>query len=340
MRATLRHCALLLSLAGALAHTAHATETSSGVVSAKTEVAQLVRSMADSFRTKDYDGIMVSNRNGEMRSVRIVHVVRDGAEQERLEYLDGEPREIIRSAHSLDCIHAGNKLILSKHSGNLFGGIKAAGRAAMLGHYRLEKRSSSRVAGRDTHVVAVVPNDAYRFGRTLYIDSESHLLLKSEVLDQQAKVLEGFQFSQVRIGAEVDPAALDVTGEQAIRETFHALPPNGQQPLSSRWQLSWMPEGFVRSSHQKHSVGGRSTAVQSMHYTDGLAVFSLFIEPSKSAVEAFQTQSGSTTAYVSPKRIDKGWLAVTVVGEVPLAAAIKIAQSVSQAPDEAVSLNE
>ncbi|MFK8020712.1 MAG: MucB/RseB C-terminal domain-containing protein [Pseudomonadales bacterium] len=293
--------------------------------------ATIFSKMAESLRSQTYDGVMVSNRNGEMRSMRIVHMVRNGEELERIQYLDGKAREIIRAEHPLDCVHTGGKLVLGNDRNGLFSVITPAGVEKLKGHYRLERRPETRVAGRAVTAIAVLPNDAYRYGRLLYIDQASYLLLKAEVLDKQGKVLEGFQFTQLTIGDKVDPAAIDTVGSNIVEEGFHMLPPNGSDPMDSAWQLGWMPDGFVRASHQKHAIKGSDKSVQSMHYTDGMSVFSVFIESANSSIEAFQTTSGSTTAYVAPMKTVDGWLSVTVVGEVPLIAAIKIAQSINEA---------
>lgn len=300
---------------------------------------QWLKEMAISLRNRNYDGVLVSNRGGKMRSVRVVHIVRDGMESERLEYLDGESVEVQRGQHPVDCIHSGKQLLSHSDDSGLFGAYASQGGAAHNGAlrngiYQLEVQPGSRVAGRAVEVIAVRPNDAHRYAHRMFLDVNSQLLLKSQVLDQQENVLESFQFTQISIDDEVDQSSIETASGATVKEKFHALP-IGIKAVQLPWRLAWLPPGFVAASQRSSAAESVSSEftdldLQSMHFTDGFALFSVFLQPRDSEVEAFETRIGSTLAYVAPKKLQQGWASVTVVGELPLATAVQIAQSLEE----------
>ena len=59
-----------------------------------------------------------------------------------------------------------------------------------------------------------MPRDEDRFGYRLWLDEETRLLLKSELIDAEGNALEIFQFNSIVIGDEVDPAALQPSDDR------------------------------------------------------------------------------------------------------------------------------
>ncbi len=303
----------------------------------KSVPAYWLKRMASGFREQDYDGILVANRGSDMRSMRIVHLVKDGREHERLQYLDGEPVEVIRANHPTDCVHAGGQLIMGGATGGLLAGVGRGGNFDFTGLYRLKLGGSTHVAMRPVQVLSVIPEDSYRYKHRLYLDKASGILLKSEVLDSNERVLETSQFIQIAIGQEVDPEAAEINSDKALHENYHSLPLNSSEPGESSWQLAWLPKGFMQASHHRHRMEDLNKMVQSQHFTDGITLFSVFVEKTDSAIEPFEVRTGSTLAYWVPKKIGQQWMSVTVVGEIPIQTAVKLTDHMKPVSAVAVS---
>lgn len=322
---------------------AFASLTAAGPAAAQTAVAEAtepaywLKRMAAGFREQDYDGILVANRGAEMRSMRIVHLVRDGQELERLQYLDGDPVEVIRASHPSDCVHAGGKLIMSGATGGLLAGIGSGGDFDFNGLYQLKLNGNTHVAMRPVQKLSVIPEDEYRYKHQLYLDKESGLMLKSEVLDANDRVLETSQFIQIAFGDQVDPKAIEISSDDALHEGYHSLPLNTREPDDSGWRLAWLPKGFMQASHQRHRIEDANKMVQSRHFTDGISLFSVFVEKSATSVEPFESRTGSTIAYLVPKKMGKQWFSVTVVGEVPIQTAMKLTEHMQPVDDLAAA---
>jgi sigma-E factor negative regulatory protein RseB len=83
------------------------------------------------------------------------------------------------------------------------------------------------------------------------------------------------------------------------------------------WKVNWLPNGF----RPVRSRGNR------LHFTDGLATFSVFIETSgPSPMPDLVTTDGGTA--VITRRLRKTGPQITVVGEVPVQTARRVAESV------------
>jgi sigma-E factor negative regulatory protein RseB len=89
-----------------------------------------------------------------------------------------------------------------------------------------------------------------------------------------------------------------------------------------------LPPGFELSSAAARKDPDSKSLVTSLMYDDGLARFSVFIEPvSGAAVTDIRTQLGPTVAVSRRLTTPKGDAMVTVVGEIPIGTAERIALS-------------
>jgi sigma-E factor negative regulatory protein RseB len=267
-----------------------------------------------------------------MESFRIAHAVFNGKEYERLEYLDGEPRQIVRRGHSLKCMHPGHQLvrIYQQQNPGSENGSKGPGVGR---YYQFAVAGKDRVAGRDVVEIAVMPLDAYRFGYTLALDKDTGLLMRSSLLGRDGEVIEQFQFVEVAIGVDIPRSLFDSGGDSYQASHGHRKPAEtmlaGARPSGvSGWRVTWLPVGFTStSSVQPHEQPDMRT------FTDGLTVFSVFLETLENPHTGAEgrAQQGATIAYSRSLLLDNRAYRVTVIGEIPDITAKKVAKSVTLA---------
>jgi sigma-E factor negative regulatory protein RseB len=90
------------------------------------------------------------------------------------------------------------------------------------------------------------------------------------------------------------------------------------------WTLEWRPDGFVPAAAPRSGKG------QAVAFSDGLAAFSVFVEPARKMVmPTGASRIGATTVYMKQLSVDDIAFFVTVVGEVPPTTARKVAESVT-----------
>jgi sigma-E factor negative regulatory protein RseB len=254
-----------------------------------------------------------------LQSFRVEHWIEDGQEHDRLIFLNGPEREILREGRPLDCNSMGNKL--------LQGSFANIGKSLinLNNLYQFEIRSQERIAGRLARVLLVIPKDAYRYGYFLSIDEETGLVLKSWLIDENARPLERYQFVSIEFNSERDKRSR-VASSHHHKVAANVTPCN---PIDftkpELWQVAWVPPGFEFAGQRKLNNGQ-----DMLMYTDGLTTFSVFIEPTVGIVPEGVGQSGATLAYMSSIVHKKSIYRVNVVGEIPVAAATKIAQNIAR----------
>ncbi len=297
---------------------------------------QWLADMDKAFRELSYDGVFSFFNGSELASLRIVHMVVDGEQRERLIHQNGAPREIVRRGEEVVCILAPGDDLLSVESKLPEGPFARAfvrRYEDISDYYDLAFRGEDRIADRSAVRLAIVPRDGDRFGYRLWLDQQTRLLLRAELIDEEGRPLEIFQFNTLVIGEAVDPAALEPTGadETAKVSNFTMDPrPSFQVGEAVPWTAEWLPEGFDMSSINTRRTMGENKSINTMMFTDGLAAFSVFIEDMPPAGAANMVSRNGATVAVTHLTTgpDNEPHLVTLVGEIPTATAKKIARSI------------
>lgn len=253
-----------------------------------------------------------------LQGFRVAHWVVDGVEHERLLYLNGPEREIVRNGQALDCFSPGDQLLQGRLSSI---GSRLIGLDEL---YQFQIRYTERVAGRQATVLQVMPRDNLRYGYILSVDQETGLVLKSLMIDGSGRILERYQFLELDLNPDVKALQMAPASKRhrvANSQLGTCNQTQGGSP--DRWQLSWIPAGFAFVGQQKV----RETTDMLM-YTDGLTTFSVFIEPAAAEPPEGIGQRGATVAYMSKVMHDNQLHRLTVVGEIPAVAAEQVAAGV------------
>lgn len=285
---------------------------------------ELLSRMAEAALEQNYHGSFVYERTGSFTTHNIWRKAAGDQSEERMLQTDGEPNEWLRRNGHLVCSSSlGAGARWNKNAEPL------SGQADMLHHwYSLQVLGNTRVADRLVTVLAVQPRDSYRYAYELYLDSETGLLLKSLLINERDTLLERFQFASLQLG---EPSADDLQPGSACLP----LPERASEEteLSERWQPAWLPPGFALGQYEIRTMNGGSTEVVAQAFTDGLARFTLFIEPlgDDSLAGDLRAQLGPTVAVSRKLNMPDGAFLATVVGEIPGSAAERIAASL--APD-------
>ncbi len=268
-----------------------------------------------------------------MESMRIWHSVdANGDVHERLLSLSGQPREILRNGDSVTCLLPGidSHLISERRLRRSITARMPADVARLQPHYRVEQVGDDRVAGRTTTRVAIQADDALRYSYHLWFDHQTGLLMRAEVLDPSARVIERLMVLSMELVDQIEPSLLEPALSTANfqRVTSSEAPIQSAEPLERDWQASELPAGFVLQMNQMQALPGRPHAVRHLLYSDGLATVSVYVEPGEQT-ETIEgaLQMGAMNAY--GRAID-GYQ-VIVVGEVPAPTVQRIAEGLSPA---------
>jgi len=283
--------------------------------------------LATAEHKQSYAGTFVYERNGSFSSHAVWQQVGDGRVQERLLQLDGAPAEVLLVDGHVKC--ATDDLAAQVREAQVWHGQRFDPKA-LSEWYEFREIGDSRVAGRAAIALAVVPRDQHRYGFELHLDRDTALPLKSLMLNEKGQLLERFQFTHFSTDA-IDQQQL--TAGAACKSLSVS---KREASPSSVWRSDWLPSGFKLLDANERPSPASSEMVFWLSYGDGLAKFSVFLEPLRGAlVEDARSQMGPTVAVSKRISTADGDVMVTVVGEIPLGTAERVALSMRVGAEQA-----
>ncbi|MDH3643556.1 MAG: MucB/RseB C-terminal domain-containing protein [Gammaproteobacteria bacterium] len=305
-------------------------------VHADDEPREWLADMNRAFTELSYDGMFSFYSGDDLASLRVVHMIIDSVQRERLVHLNGAPREIVRIGEEVACILMPGDDLLELESSIPSGPFARAfvrRYDRISSYYGLSFFGEDRVAGRQAVRMAVLPRDEDRFGYRLWLDKQTRMLLRSELVDGEGNRLEIFQFNQIAFGDEVSEQALEPMGDDGSIVSHLSLARENSVPVphgESRWRAEWVPAGFTMAASDIRSPPGSLDSVDTMMFSDGLAAFSVFIEDMPPAGAASMISRRGATVAVTHLVADskQAHHLITLVGELPTLTAQRIAQSI------------
>lgn len=289
----------------------------------------LLDGMSKASRNLNYDGVFIYNRDSKLETMRIIHKASEDGAYEKLMSLTGSAREVIRDREEVKCFYPDDKKVVVDKSrvGKLVSSYLPTPIQSISDYYHFELAGEDRVAGKDTWVVNIRPNDKFRYGYQLWIEKQSHLLLKSELKNQLGVTLEQIMFTQLQIGNEIDDALLEpsVSGED-FTWVNNSKKEKLAQDNKHKWKVTSMPGGFTMSDQEKQTMIMSQMPVEHFVYSDGLAMVSVYIEKLKQqdSLKTGLSSFGGVNTYST----QVNGYQITAVGEVPKATVQLMANSV------------
>lgn len=195
--------------------------------------------------------------------------------------------------------------------------------------YALKMLGLDRVAGRVAERLELKPHDQFRYGMRLWIDRQTGLLLRNDLLHPAYGILESVAYTSISMPKQIADDLLQpgISGDGFRRITW----PEREQAIApttaeGSWHVSWAPKGFAlrQQGVQQHPGGAAST--EHLVYSDGLASVSVFVEALPDDANPLKGHSSMGAASAYGRMI--GVHQVTVVGEVPAATVERIGLSV------------
>jgi sigma-E factor negative regulatory protein RseB len=284
-----------------------------------------LRKMQQATQKLSYTGTFVYQQGTRSETSRITRYV-DGrtGDIERLEVLDGVPREIVRTRDTVKCYLPDSRVVKidRRTPDRSFPALLPEKSAALARHYDISLGETRRIAGFDCQAVVLTPKDNLRYGYRLYADMASGMLLKAVTFDAAGGSVEQFTFTQLAIGNVTRDMVKPRHAARAWRVEDAAASP----ARLTGWGLSAELPGFHKIVELKRRMG-ESKPVGQVVYSDGLAAVSVFIEPLQGRRDVVRTGLASMGAiHIYTREVANHM--VTVVGEAPAASVQRIADAV------------
>lgn len=307
----------------------------------------MLKRMSEADQEQNYQGTFILRKSDNLSTLRVMHGSDDKGVWETLEALNGEPRKVVRRNNKVVSVFPARELVtirLNARKQPLHPQLPENIDQLEL-FYSINQLPDDRIANHQTLVVDLLPNDKLRYGYRYWVDKNTGMLLRCDLVAEDDKIVEQMMFTSIDYLAQAPAPTFDLKQFEHYRQQLLDEPKvDVKHSAPLQWTINTLPKGFMltqstmrysRSSATKSSVAENAADQKSsqpnlLHlvYSDGLASVSVFIEKNQGGEKHLQGAStmGAVNAFGNP--VEDYF--VTVVGEVPVKTVRAMAQSATK----------
>ena len=290
------------------------------------DVRDWLERMIQAVRSLSYEGTFVYLHDNHLESMHLKHLANESGEWERLVSLNGAAREVVRDSASVTCVAPDSK---SVSIGGALRAVFTMDLGLLSTYYDFRLLGSSRVAGRDAKVVAIIPSDSLRYGYRIYLDQKDFLPLKTDMLNSDGEAVSQVMFTSLDVKKDFATQAESILdGKEDYAWVNHRPMRQMEKAQQGRWLFQDLPAGFGIRLHTRRSGAPGQSKSDHFVLSDGLASLSVYIEKSAGEVGL---RGGSQMGAINAFGRELGGHQVTVVGEVPAITVEKVAAAIRPA---------
>ncbi|MGL4475374.1 MAG: MucB/RseB C-terminal domain-containing protein [Shewanella sp.] len=230
--------------------------------------------MSEALRTAQYKVSAIHLQADHIRPFVYLHGIVNGEPVEFLEYLNGPPKNAVRVGRTVTYIEH-EQPAYSVEAGRIEGSWPAAfsGDIQQLAQgYEFVLGGRSRIAGRPGQMVRIIPKDDLRYNHQVWIDMESFLPLRYDLLSDDRELIE--QMLAIELLELPAPATLL---EEAYRTEWPPVTSPPERAEGQNWLFNGLPQGFKVVAKDHHRLLGSQQTVEYIALSDGLVDISVYV---------------------------------------------------------------
>ncbi len=279
--------------------------------------------MSQALQQTQYKASIIEVQADHIRPMVYLHGLVDGQEVAFLEYLNGPPQKAIRVDDQVTFLENDQTpySIYAQRIDGLWPQVFTENMSHVSDSYQFVLGGRSRIAGRPSQLIRILPKDNYRFGYQIWLDMDSYLPLRLDTLSSKKHLLE--QLMVIEMGV------LDKTPEvlqEAAKRNWPAATKQQPKKTTKKWKFNWLPVGFKVMTQDHHSLYGSRQPVEYIALSDGIANVSVYIAQAGSTELPEELIARNGLSVVTDKIGDAE---VVVIGQVPTETLSNIAKSLT-----------
>ena len=303
-------------------------------VASASEASSWLMKINEAAEGVSFAGEFVYLHDGEIEAMQVARRIDDGEMKERLYALNGDAREVIRDSDRVWCFIPDKNVAVHDYrqlSESGFPRMLPADVDGLKSHYQFEMGGTERIAGRTAREVRVVPLDEFRYGYRLWADTESGLLLRSDLVDDAGGIVEQYLFVDIQIGGDIPDSALKSITDAGEMVWYGMDRPDLSAEVSDGlWRIDNPPAGYRLTRHFRRMTPMEMKEEEHFVFTDGLSSVSVFVKEAEEGKSTMTGLSRMGAVHAWRDARDDHW--VTVMGEVPAATVQYLAEQISYQP--------
>lgn len=275
----------------------------------------LLMEMSEAVKNLSYRGTVVYLRDKTAETMRVFHAQEGGVERERVVALNSPMREVVRTDKEVTCYLPDARIIYisrySSHRSFLVQIPENLESNARFYEYLLAGREY--VIQKESQVIELRPKDEFRYGRKIWVDLETHLPLRFEMIDEKGELMEQMMFTDLEV---VDQLPAEVLAASSGMDTSDWEIRNGEPlpDVSHLWTFAGIPQGFKQVFYRRSIMPTDQQAVEHILFSDGFSAVSVYMDKQGNDNGAsYPKKWGAINSY---SRLLDGYQ-ITVLGAVP-----------------------
>ncbi|EIX9656928.1 sigma-E factor regulatory protein RseB [Klebsiella pneumoniae] len=307
-------CAMSLMASSLLFSVNASADTSSGA---------LLQQMNLASQSLNYELSFVSISKQGVESLRYRHARLNNQPLAQLLQLDGPRREVVLRGTEISYFEPGldpftlnGDYIVDSLPSLVYSDFKRLSAA-----YDFISVGRTRIADRLCDVIRVVARDGTRYSFIAWLDAETKLPLRVDLLDRDGETLEQFRVVSFNVGDNVS-ASMETLAKANLPPQLSV--PEGGDKANFNWAPTWLPQGVTEVSSSQRRLPTFDGPVESRLYSDGLFSFSININRATAASSDQLLRTGRRTVSTTVRDNAE----ITVVGELPPQTAKRISDSI------------
>jgi len=296
----------------------------------------MLQRISDADHNQNYQGVFILRESDKLSALKVKHGNDEKGIWESLETLNGESQKVIRRNNKVVSIFPERELVTIKHRPDNYSlHLQLPENIDQLDlYYTLKRLEDDRVAGHLTLVLDLLPKDQYRYGYRYWVDKDTGMLLRCDLLAVDKTVVEQMMFTSLEYSESPPVQSFEIAQfKQYKQQILDEQEIKAQPKAESKWVVNVLPKGFMLTqSTMRHTQPSSASSENLLHlvYSDGLASVSIFIEQNQGVDK--HLQGGSSMGAVNAYGNSVGDYFVTVVGEVPITTVQSMARSMVKLP--------
>ncbi len=293
-------------------------------------ISVLLSKSAQAAESVSYKGTFIYSNGLEPETMRVYRLVSSSGFQERIHSLSGDSSEIVRNSKGVWCYFPDRKEGFFKfRDDQLFRmpKIDAALVPELQKYYLITMVGRERIANRWTNQLKFIPKDSYRYGVNLWIDTESGLLLRSDLFNKDQEVIDWYAFVDITLDEQIQDS--DLLPTESGADYLWTFSSEGEMMVADALtplNVTMLPDGFKKIKHVR--TQSEEDEKEQIVFSDDLATVSLFMQKlDQDKLDGYFVGSSKLGAVNAYGRVIDGYQ-VTVVGEVPFDTVRVIGESI------------
>ena len=282
----------------------------------------LLQQMNLASQSLNYELSFISINKQGVESLRYRHARLDNQTLAQLLQMDGPRREVVQRGNEISYFEPGldpftlnGDYIVDSLPSLVYTNFKR-----LSPWYDFISVGRTRIADRLCEVIRVVARDGTRYSYIVWLDSETKLPMRVDLLDRDGETLEQFRVIAFNMN--------DTVASNMQNLAKANLPPLLSVPAGDKvtfnWNPSWLPQGFSEVSSSRRSLPTVDVPIESRLYSDGLFSFSVNVSRATPSSSDQILRTGRRTVSTTLRDNTE----ITIVGELPPQTAKRIADSV------------